>query len=112
MITTGLTLKTTRRYAPGYDHLDETRYLGRMKLTKPRVLKEGRGYDEGPTFIQRARLPTGVKPADAVQAIIDTLGGSRCRHEHDCCGCASRHVQVRVLGKRDFAVRTSITFNY
>lgn len=112
MIITGLSLKTTRQYAPGYDHLDDSRYLGRMKLTKPRVLKEGNGYDQGPTFIQRARLPAGVKTADAVQAIIDTLGGSRCRHEHDCCGCASRFVQVRVLGKRDFAVRTSMTFNY
>lgn len=112
MITSGLTLRTTHKYASAYAHLDESRYLGRMKLTKPRVIVAGNGYDRGPTFIQRARIPSGIKREEAIQALMDTLGGSRCRHEHDCCGCATRHVQVRAIGTRDFAVRTSITFNY
>ncbi len=112
MITASLTLRKTHRYADGWADLDESRYLGRMKLTAPRVLVPGNGYDRGPVFIQRVRVPSGLKREDVKQALMDTLGGSRCRHEHDCCGCASRHVQVRALGNRDFAVRTSLTFNY
>jgi hypothetical protein len=112
MIKAGLTLRTSRRYASGWDHLDSSRYLGRMKLTAPRVLRPGNGYDIGPVFIQRARVAPGLDREQVKQALVDTLGGSRCRHEHDCCGCATRHVQVRALGNRDYAIRTSMTFNY
>lgn len=112
MITAGLTLRTSRQFSDGYAGLDGGRYLGRMKLTKPRLLKAGNGYDIGHTFIQRARVPAGLDRKVVMQGLIDTMGGSRCRHEHDCCGCATRHVQVRAIGNRDFAVRTSLTFNY
>lgn len=112
MIKAGLTLRTSWRYASGWSQLDASRYLGQMKLTKPRVLVPGNGYDRGPVFIQRARVAPGLNRKIVQQALVDTLGGSRCRHEYDCCGCATRNVQVPALGNRDFAVRTSMTFNY
>ena len=51
-------------------------------------------------------------PARVAQALRDTLGGSRCRHEYDCCGCASRYVKVIRKTRRDLLVRTFVTYNY
>jgi hypothetical protein len=112
MLTTPLFLRTTHGYADGWQHLDHHQYLGLMRLTAPRVTEYGDGHENGPTTMQRARVPAGLDAKRVQQALVSTLSGSRCTHEHDCCGCATRYVDVRRVGKRDFAVRTTVRYNY
>ena len=35
-----------------------------------------------------------------------------CRHEYDCCGCASTFASVRHVGRGEFSVRIRTTYNY
>lgn len=111
MIKTQLRLYTTHGYAPGWRHLDRSRSLGEVALTPRKAVSAGNGYDEGPTYTQHVRLPRGMNSDLAVRGLVDTISGSRCRHEHDCCGCASTSVSVRSLSKRDLLVRSRISYN-
>lgn len=112
MIKTQLHLYTTQRYAPGWRHLDSSRSVGEVALTPRKTVHAGNGYDEGPTYIQHARLPRGMNRVTAARGLVDTISGSGCRHEHDCCGCASTSVSVRPLSKRDLLVRSRVSYNY
>lgn len=112
MHTTSLSLNTTHHYGQGWKHLDAWIDLGPVKLTAARVIERADGYERGPTTVQRARVRPGLDPRLVEQALVDTLGGSSCQHEFDCCGCANRSVQVRKLSRRDFAIRTSVRFNF
>ena len=104
--------RITHGYADGWRYLDNDKFLASVKLTPPKVVEEAGGYDEGPTYVQYARAPAGVAIAELAQALRDTMGGSNCRHEHDCCGCAIRYVRVKHLGSRRLQVRTQVGYNY
>lgn len=38
------------------------------------------------------------------QALREKFSGSRCHHEHDCCGCWFHEASARRLSRRDFVV--------
>ncbi len=106
-----LNVRTSNTYADGWRHLDSDEYVGTVKLTPRRLVAEGDGHDEGGTYLQHARIPAGM-PVDLFkQAVRDTLSGSNCRHEYDCCGCASYHVSVQNRG-RQAVIRTRVSYNY
>lgn len=107
--------RLTHRYRAGWVVMDEHQYVGPLKLTAPRVTQEGED-GTGPTRIRHARLsaeqardPRTVR--DIIDGLYDTVGGSTCRHEHDCCGCARTGVEVRKVSRRDLVIRTRVWFN-
>jgi hypothetical protein len=108
-------VRTTRNYRDGWGYLDSDRFVGTVKMT-PLKITEVAGansdYSEGPTYVRYARAPSGINLRDLAQGIRDTMGGSNCKHEHDCCGCATRHVSVSHLGSRRLVIRTRVTYNY
>ena len=102
------------KYADGWRHLDNDEYLGTIRVTPAVVIREpapNADMSEGPTYVQYARLPAGIDVASAKQAIRDTMGGSNCRHEYDCCGCSSRSVRVTNVGRK-LRIITNVSFNY
>jgi hypothetical protein len=111
MFTTDLYVRLTHRFAPGWSSLDDDRRVGTARLTPWRLVRPGNGHDDGGVYTSMATVRSQDRRAIA-QALADTLGGSSCRHEHDCCGCASRWVEARRVGKHRYAVRMSVTFNY
>ena len=112
MIKTGLWLRLTHRYRDGWSSEDNHRYLGEIRLTPRRLVREGEDMDSGPVYASTATVPKGLRPKEVVQALRDTLGGSRCRHEHDCCGCASVSVRARRVGRNRYSVVSTTNYNF
>jgi hypothetical protein len=114
MFTTDLYVRLTHHFAPGWSDLDDDRHVGAARLTPWRLVRPPQDYDDGGVYTSTATVRTQDRRAARAieQALADTLGGSRCRHEHDCCGCSYRRVEARRVGKHRYAVRMSVTFNY
>lgn len=104
--------RLTHSYRDGWSYMDNDEFLATVKLTPRKMVEEGAGYDEGDTYLQYVRVPRNVKAAELAQALRDTMGGSNCRHEYDCCGCATRYVSTKLVAPRKLQVRTSVTYNY
>jgi len=104
--------RTSHSYVDGWRHLDNDEFVATVKLTPAKQIADGKSFDEGGTWVQYARAPAGVSIPKLIQALRDTMGGSNCRHEHDCCGCASSSVRIQHLGSRRLMVRTQVSFNY
>jgi hypothetical protein len=49
---------------------------------------------------------------DLSQAIRDTLSGSNCQHQFDCCGCASRSASVKRKNNNVYKVTVTVTHNF
>jgi len=108
-----LYLRVTHKYADGWRHLDDDQFVGTVKVLGVTSATEGGDYDDGGTASFRVVAPSALRGADLSRAIADTLGGgSNCRHEHDCCGCASTYATVRRVSNREYAVRLRTSFNY
>lgn len=103
--------RVTQHYADGYSSLDNWVFQGHVRLTPPVVVLEGKRYDEGDTYVQYVRIPAGATAKELGRALRDTMGGTSCRHEYDCCGCALRRVSTKRVG-RQLQVRTSVSYNY
>ncbi len=104
--------RLTRLYVDGWRYLDEHRYLGTVKLLAGKTVDKGNGYDRGPTFVNQVYAPAHLSSQNLTAAIADTLGGSRCRHEHDCCGCPSTLAIVRRRSRRTYVVRCTVYYNF
>jgi len=103
----------TRKYRPGWRYLDQQRYAGTVKVLAGRKLRAPReDREEGWTYRYRVVALSKYRRRDLSQAIRDTMGGSSCQCEHDCCGCASYYADVRRIGSRDYVVDISVTFNH
>lgn len=105
-------IRLTHKYRDGWSHLDNDEFVATVRLTPPKMVREGEGYDDGGKYVQYMRVPRNVNPGQLEQALRDTLGGSSCRHEHDCCGCATRYVRTKLVTPRKLKVTTSVTYNY
>ena len=107
--------RLTNRYNPGWAYLDKSEFVGTLMLT-PRKLTsvpaDDADHSEGNTYVQYCRVPARVKWKELAQAIRDTMSGSSCQHEWDCCGCSSTYVTVKRHGTRQLRIHTSITYNY
>lgn len=102
----------TNKYRDGWRELDQSRYVGTVKVLEGRTIRQPADFDDGGTYRMRVVAPSHLRNADLRQPIRDTMGGSNCRHEHDCCGCASRHVSVKRIGRRDYVVTIGTSYNY
>lgn len=100
------------QYRDGWSYMNPTEFVGTVKLTPARKQREGNGFDDGGTFRQHCTIPTGVNRELLIQGLRDTMSGSRCKHEYDCCGCSLRHTRVKKLGARQLLLITSINYNY
>lgn len=113
MQTVNVYQRLTNRYVDSYRHLDRSKFLGTVKLTPPRKVREPREqdayYDEG-TYLLHARAPAGSP--DLTGALRSTLTHSGCHHEYDCCGCRSVRANVRKVSARDYVVTYDVSFNY
>jgi hypothetical protein len=115
MIKTSLFLRLTYEYADGWSSLDKERCLGQITVTPRRQVHAGDRWGDGGTFIQHVRVPRNLRGARAsviATALANTMGGTSCRHEHDCCGCTIRMVTVKKVGPRDFVARSQIRLNH
>lgn len=112
MIRTALWLRLTHKYRDGWSSEDSHRCLGEMRITPRRLVKDHEGMDGGAVYVSTATVPKGLDSKTVIQALRDTLGGSNCRHEHDCCGCASTSVRARRSGRNRYSVVRTVHFNY
>ncbi len=104
--------RLTHKYRDGYRHLDSEEFFATVRLTPAKQVVAPESYDDGGEFVQHLRVPAGVNITQLAAALANTMGGSNCRHEHDCCGCANSYISIQKVGKRRLVVRTSITYNY
>ena len=101
--------KLSRKYRLGWDYLDESEYVGTVKALAPRKLSD-HGID-GHTAITRVIAPAALRGTDLSVAIEDTMTVSGCRHEHDCCGCATTHAYAKRVSPREYSVYLSTYYN-
>lgn len=97
--------RRTYRYRDAWDHLDAWGDPMRFKVLGGRVTRQAEQYDEVDTVVYRVIGTKRGNQAEQAQALRDTMGGSRCRHDYDCCGCITTHASVRRLRPGVFFVR-------
>jgi hypothetical protein len=102
--------RLTHKYCDGWAGNDAHRFVAIVKLTPHRMVREYEDVDDGGTYIQHCRAPAGAP--NLTRALRDTLSGSNCRHDWDCCGCASRSVRVFKVSARDYVITADISYNY
>ena len=81
-------------------------------MLAPTSYTEPEGYDDGGAARFRVVAPSALKGTDLSRSIAQTMSGSGCRHEHDCCGCASHYASVRRVSQREYAVQVRTSYNY
>lgn len=101
--------RLTHKYALGWDYLDDFAELGTATMTAPKLVSD-EGMD-GKTHTARVTAPATLGDQNIAQAIADTLTTSRCRHEYDCCGCATTNAQVKRLSRRQYGVKLFTYYN-
>ena len=101
--------KLTNKYRLGWDHLDSHQFLGQAKMLTPRLVYDD-GID-GKMSITRVIAPAALGSTDLSTHIATSLSYSRCRHEHDCCGCATVGADVRRLSRRQYSVKLFTSYN-
>ena len=113
METLHLERRLTHRYVGTYAHLDAWVDISTApaKLTPPKMVAPGNGYDEGGTYLRWATLPR-VNRVQAVRALEDALSRHGCHHEHDCCGCASYSTRALHRHGRRVVLETRVSYNY
>jgi hypothetical protein len=101
-----LSERLTYKYASGWNELDEWEEAGSVVL-KPAKNWRGQVLDQKYVLINDTKIP-----GDLSQAIADTMGGSPCQHEHDCCGCPTTYADVERTGEWRYTVKLHTTLNY
>lgn len=104
--------RKTHYYSDGWSGEDDWTFRGSLKLTPPKQVREGNNYDDLGTFVRYTRIPSGTDWRQVAQTVRDTMCGSRCRHEYDCCGCTSHAVSAKLVAPRKLLIRTTVTRNY
>lgn len=107
-----LSKRESQHYSDGWSHLDRWSDLGKAKALPMRQVREPSGIDGGAVYLQRVIVKGNASRKDVAQALRDTMGGTSCRHEYDCCGCASTTVEVLPRRRHSYLVKTTVSFNY
>lgn len=103
-----ISLRCTNRYELGYASLDEWRDIGSAKLLAPRNIRSDYEYytqDWTHRLIVSRDVAARYSSNEIQRAIGDTLSSSRCRHEHDCCGCVSYYASANRVRGREYLVK-------
>ena len=101
--------RLTHKYQDGWSSLDESVYIGTAKMLSRRMLKDN-GID-GRVHLTRVIAPASLGSTDLSDVISSTLSYSRCKHDFDCCGCATVSASVKKLSRRQYSVRLSTAYN-
>jgi hypothetical protein len=95
-----LSIRRSHGYISAYSHLDKWEDIGTSKVIRRYVEDNAEELPHGDLpgislEIEVTRYRDGDTPhtrADIRQALHDCFSGSRCRCEHDCCGCVTTSV--------------------
>jgi len=112
MSTLELYQRETHTYTSGWSHLDQWEHIGTAKILEYRQTTWPADYDEGGQYVTKVIAPRELKGRDLSRAISNSLGGSSCTHEHDCCGCPSTSASVKRTSPREYSVHLRVSFNY
>jgi len=104
--------RETYKYATGWNYLDSWKELGTAKMLQARMVREPNDHDDGGAYLAKVIAPSNLKGRNLSQAIAQSIGGSSCKHEHDCCGCASTSARVKRTSAREYSVYLRVTYNY
>lgn len=104
--------RLTHKYVGTWQHMDQWGDAIRVKLLAPKVVEQGNGFEYGPTTVQRVIAPRNADPKAVARALYDEFNQHGCSHEYDCCGCASYRADVKQVGKREFNLTISTSYNY
>jgi hypothetical protein len=102
-------------YVAGWSYLDPHQYIGSLDIRcrETEVDEEDDCEATKTTMIVRVELEEPQPLSLICEAIRDTLGGSSCQHEHDCCGCWNTYVsEVRHVFNNRYFVETHSSRNY
>lgn len=103
--------RKTFKYAGGHADMDEHNFVGKVALTKPVITTKGGSFY--PTITKSVcRVPANLDVHKVAQGLKDTIGGTDCKHTHDCCGCSYRMVFTRLIKPRQLSVVVVSTLNY
>lgn len=106
-----LYVRKTHKYRDGWADNDSWEFAGTLKFTPPKEVHSGNGYDEGATYVRYARLPSGYDWRSVAKSVRDTMSHSGCRHDYDCCGCATTYARTEKKG-RQLKVTLRVSYNY
>ena len=104
--------RETHTYRDGWADLDSWTQLGTAKMLQARMIEEPDGYDSGGAYLAKVIAPSSLKGRDLSRAIAQSIGGSSCTHEHDCCGCPSTSASVKRTSAREYSVYLRVSYNY
>ncbi len=107
--------RKTHNFQDGWSSWDNWDYTTTVRITPMRLARTTNEFDEGGTYIQHVRLPATINRktrTQIIRSIEDTIGGTSCKHQYDCCGCAIRRATVRPISRRHLIVHTHVSFNY
>lgn len=106
--------RLTGRYAHGFSHLDRWARAGTAKVLPWRRVEEGNGHDDIGTYLVHAvvKPAAGATRQDAARALRDSLDGTSCQHEFDCCGCRIQRARVLHVRGRKVVLRVAVSRNY
>jgi len=86
--------RLTHKFAPGYADMDDYGTYRAYKVLGAVTLRHGDGESYLGTVRHRVIGHKSVRRSEQERALLDAFNVSRCRHEHDCCGCV--HTTARV----------------
>lgn len=106
--------RLTHKYRDGWSGEDDHKYIGEAKVLRYTPVRTRTSDDfEGSKITHTLVVaPAALRDTDLRNSIADTMGGSSCRHEHDCCGCPSTYVDVRRISRREYSVKLTTFYNY
>lgn len=104
--------RRTHKYRDGWASLDDWSESHQFKMLGGCVVREGNGIDDEGAILHRVIGSKTVDQELQARALHDTLSGSNCRHDFDCCGCRSTWARVRRVKPGIFSVLITTSRNY
>ena len=100
MIKFTLYKRITHKYRLGWSYEDEWAEMGEMKALPVKKDK------------QILIAPSKLAHLNLCSFIEQTLTQSHCRHEHDCCGCASYYARAVRIARRKYLIDIHVSYNH
>jgi hypothetical protein len=104
--------RLTFGYRDGWSHLDSWGDSMKFKVLGGRIIEAGNSYDEGGRVLYHVVGDKRADQATQLDALRSYFSGSSCRHEHDCCGCASTSASIKPIRPGLFTVLVRTSYNY
>ena len=119
MTTTGgvmnniLEIRKTHRYRDGWSYEDEWEEIGEFEvMARGEKAYDDESYEEAFTQNLFVHVKSEASEEDIRRALQNTLSGSSCRHDYDCCGCYSYYAVASPLTRDYWLVKYSGSRNY